>query len=211
MNEPKALLTVDEFCRVTSALIGVVDEKLADKVVAALASAPAAPTQDTAPALTYSSTQATNCAGCGERKHTPLRIDAMGGYVCLTCIDNKLGSLLGEFGHAEPAQPAAGAVPVYIQRDHLAKAMQGPFLCRVEPTQRLPDFVPMYPVAQAQPAEQAGEDAARYLFLRDSDDPRWRPFALRDGDGPAVANALVDAARAAAQIKNMPAGAGGER
>jgi len=51
---------------------------------------------------TYSSTQATKCAGCGEHKHTPLRIDAMGGYVCLTCIDQKLGSLLGEFGY--PAQ-----------------------------------------------------------------------------------------------------------
>jgi hypothetical protein len=56
---------------------------------------------------TYSSTQATNCAGCGKHKHTPLRIDAMGGYVCLTCIDQKLGSLLGEFGYPEPpAQPA---------------------------------------------------------------------------------------------------------
>ena len=65
--------------------------------------------QPTEPALTYSSTQATTCAGCGERKHTPLRIDAMGGYVCLTCIDKKLGSLLGEFGHPEPAQPATQA------------------------------------------------------------------------------------------------------
>lgn len=26
----------------------------------------------------YASTQATNCAGCGEYKHAPLRIDAMG-------------------------------------------------------------------------------------------------------------------------------------
>lgn len=47
----------------------------------------------------YASKQATTCAGCGEYKHTPLRIDAMGGYVCLTCIDNKLSSLLGEFGY----------------------------------------------------------------------------------------------------------------
>ncbi|MCS6516932.1 hypothetical protein [Burkholderia thailandensis] len=39
---------------------------------------------------TYASTQATNCAGCGEHKHTPLRIDWMGGYVCLTCIDREL-------------------------------------------------------------------------------------------------------------------------
>jgi hypothetical protein len=54
---------------------------------------------------TYASTQATNCAGCGEYKHTPLRIDSMGGYVCLTCIDRKLGTLLGEFGYPAPQQP----------------------------------------------------------------------------------------------------------
>lgn len=51
----------------------------------------------------YASKQATTCAGCGEHKHTPLRIDAMGGYVCLTCIDQKLGTLLGEFGYPQPA------------------------------------------------------------------------------------------------------------
>ena len=50
---------------------------------------------------TYTSTQSTNCASCGEHKHTPPRIDAMGGYVCLTCIDKKLGALLGEFGYAQ--------------------------------------------------------------------------------------------------------------
>ncbi|WP_204273186.1 hypothetical protein, partial [Stenotrophomonas maltophilia] len=38
----------------------------------------------------YASKQATTCAGCGQHKHTPLRIDAMGGYVCLTCIDARL-------------------------------------------------------------------------------------------------------------------------
>ncbi|WP_218621606.1 hypothetical protein [Pseudomonas aeruginosa] len=32
---------------------------------------------------TYASTQATNCAGCGEHKHTPLRVDWMGGYADL--------------------------------------------------------------------------------------------------------------------------------
>ena len=59
---------------------------------------------------TYTSTQATNCAGCGEHKHTPLRIDAMGGYVCLTCIDKKLGSLLGEFGYEQSEQEPIGYV-----------------------------------------------------------------------------------------------------
>ena len=40
--------------------------------------------------FTYASKQATRCARCGERKHTPLRNDRMGGYVCLTCIDKEL-------------------------------------------------------------------------------------------------------------------------
>jgi hypothetical protein len=64
------------------------------------AEAPASGQDDPAVPYTYASTQATKCADCGEYKHTPLRIDAMGGYVCLTCIDKKLGSLLGEFGYA---------------------------------------------------------------------------------------------------------------
>jgi hypothetical protein len=32
----------------------------------------------------------------------------------------------------------------WIQPDHLQKAKQAPFLCRVEPTQRHPDFVPLF-------------------------------------------------------------------
>jgi hypothetical protein len=45
---------------------------------------------------TYASKQATHCAGCNKHKHTPLRVDHMGGYVCLTCIDQRLGDLLDE-------------------------------------------------------------------------------------------------------------------
>lgn len=61
------------------------------------------------PAKMPQTTQATTCAGCGKYKPTPLRVDAMGGYVCLTCIDQKLCSLLGEFGYPEP-QPAQANV-----------------------------------------------------------------------------------------------------
>jgi len=43
--------------------------------------------------LSYSSTQNTLCAVCGKDKHTPLRRDEMGGYVCLTCIDERLNEL----------------------------------------------------------------------------------------------------------------------
>ncbi|HHA2975152.1 TPA: hypothetical protein ACOFD8_002518 [Stenotrophomonas maltophilia] len=62
----------------------------------------------------YASKQATTCAGCGKHKHTPLRIDAMGGHVCLTCIDQKLGALLGEFGY-----PPAQAVDLVRARDSI--------------------------------------------------------------------------------------------
>ena len=40
--------------------------------------------------LTYKSTQHTDCAMCGADKHTPLRRDDLGGYVCLSCIDKQL-------------------------------------------------------------------------------------------------------------------------
>lgn len=43
---------------------------------------------------TYCTSQHTKCAVCLEDKHTPLRIDSMGGYVCLTCIDRKLTGLI---------------------------------------------------------------------------------------------------------------------
>lgn len=60
----------------------------------------------------YASKQRTTCAGCGEHKHTPLRIDAMGGYVCLTCIDQKLSSLLSEFGYESAQAVDLGQLPV---------------------------------------------------------------------------------------------------
>lgn len=40
---------------------------------------------------------------------------------------------------AEPVEPVA-----WIQPDHLQKARRAPFLCRVEPTKRMVDFVPLY-------------------------------------------------------------------
>ena len=39
------------------------------------------------------SKQHTICAGCGKDKHTPLRIDTLGGYICLTCADAALSEL----------------------------------------------------------------------------------------------------------------------
>lgn len=63
--------------------------------------------------VTYSSTQATNCAGCGKCKHTPLRVDGMGGYVCLTCIDERLEELLD----AEQPAPVAVVMPEHRDSD----------------------------------------------------------------------------------------------
>jgi hypothetical protein len=46
----------------------------------------------------------TTCAVCGQLKDTPLRNDVMGGYVCLTCIDQELQKLQ----QASPPAPATG-------------------------------------------------------------------------------------------------------
>lgn len=40
-------------------------------------------------------------------------------------------------------------VDVWVQPDHLQKARLAPFMCRVEPTQRFPDFVPLYRAKEA--------------------------------------------------------------
>jgi len=44
---------------------------------------------------------------------------------------------------AELAQQEQEPV-AWIQSTHLQQAQRAPFLCRVEPTQRLPDFVPLH-------------------------------------------------------------------
>ncbi len=77
---------------------------------------------------TYTSKQATNCAECGKHKHTPLRIDAMGGYVCLTCIDKRLGGLLGEFGYPDATDWLTDEQIVEIRDDHLP-SQGGTFDC----------------------------------------------------------------------------------
>ncbi len=56
---------------------------------------------------------------------------------------------LGDLKHYARALRAALAQqeqePVaWIQSNHLQQAQREPFLCRVEPTQRLTDFVPLY-------------------------------------------------------------------
>jgi hypothetical protein len=51
----------------------------------------------------------------------------------------------GDLLYPHPPRRETEQEPVaWIQPDHLQKARQAPFLCRVEPTKRMSDFVPIY-------------------------------------------------------------------
>lgn len=56
---------------------------------------------------------------------------------------DKFNAHLEETLRTLAAEPQGEPV-AWIQRDHLQKARVAPFLCRVEPTKRMPDFVPLY-------------------------------------------------------------------
>lgn len=106
---------------------------------------------------------------------------------------------------APPVEQQAARATVYIQRDHLEKAQRAPFLCRVEPTQRMPDFVPMHPT------EQPSQDAALLDWLETmtvnvrtplrygSHDLFWATPEERDGEAPRPSDirTKIAAARAA--------------
>ncbi|AOJ07623.1 hypothetical protein [Burkholderia mayonis] len=97
ITRESALAAIDEFelvCDNNIARDLSPDEKFAvsEFVISLLENAPVSAPADARQPHTYASTQATNCARCGEHKHTPLRIDWMGGYVCLTCVDRELES-----------------------------------------------------------------------------------------------------------------------
>ena len=66
----------------------------------------------------YDQTSLELCNECGWKAIIP-------GDGCLVCARQK-------------------AKPVWIQRNHLEAAQREPSMCRVEPTNRLPDFVPLY-------------------------------------------------------------------
>jgi hypothetical protein len=53
-------------------------------------------------------------------------------------VQDAIDGLKGTLAHQEQ-EPVA-----WIQSTHLQQAQRAPFLCRVEPTQRLSDFVPLY-------------------------------------------------------------------
>lgn len=86
-SEPTGFTGKQELRVVTSVLRGPVYGLADGFVILSIAS----PQQAQAEAYTYASRQATMCAGCGKHKHTPLRIDAMGGYVCLFALESQRG------------------------------------------------------------------------------------------------------------------------
>jgi hypothetical protein len=92
---------------------------------------------------TYASTQATSCARCGQHKHTPLRVDKMDGYVCLTCIDVELERLLDEeadrnagalaYAELSAAWLAYDGSPGTAKRVNLALGMLGVAIASADP------------------------------------------------------------------------------
>ncbi len=84
----------------------------------------------------YDQTSLELCKECGWRAMIP-------GDGCLVCARQK-------------------AKPVWIPRVHLEAAQREPSMCRVEPTKRLPDFVPLY----AAPRQWVGltEDELKLLW-----------------------------------------------
>jgi hypothetical protein len=65
---------------------------------------------------TYASTQHTPCAVCGKDTHTPLRVDDMGGYVCLTCIDKELENRQKEIDFLTRIRREASEYTIQLQR-----------------------------------------------------------------------------------------------
>jgi hypothetical protein len=162
--------------------------------IAALAAAPVAQQEP----LTYSSTQATACAGCGKHQHTPLRVDAMGGYVCLTCIDEKLDALLEPERQAEP-------VGEFVERFSCSHS------CVVMFDSDLPTGTKLYATPTAQPPEPVGQEGGatpaeaaaramakackrmdRYTVAADGWSVHYERFAA-----PNAGKAVTDAAKAA--------------
>ena len=72
---------------------------------------------------------------------------SLGGDAWVKWPDGSIGVYTAEqMGKAFAIEPKwQEPEPVWIQSNHLDHARREPSMCRVEPTQRLPDFVPLYP------------------------------------------------------------------
>jgi hypothetical protein len=91
---------------------------------------------------------------------TPKRLERGWSAVCVVNKDNLPMTQLAALAQEQKQEPVA-----WIQPDHLQKARQAPFLCRVEPTKRMSDFVPIYTIP---PAAQQAEPVAWRWKLGDS-------------------------------------------
>ncbi len=101
----------------------------------------------------YDQTSLELCNECGWRAMIP-------GHGCLVCARQK-------------------AKPVWIPRTHLEAAQREPSMCRVEPTKRLPDFVPLY---TAPPTITQKPVAWMYDFLSDNRDEVIRDWVTQSQD-----------------------------
>jgi hypothetical protein len=107
----------------------------------------------------YDQTSLELCKECGWKALIP-------GDGCLVCARQK-------------------ASPVWIPRTHLEAAQREPSMCRVEPTKRLPDFVPLY---IAPPTITQKPVAWMYDFLSDNRDEVIRDWVTQSQDDIAREN-----------------------
>jgi hypothetical protein len=66
----------------------------------------------------------------------------------------------------------------WIQPDHLQKARRAPFSCRVEPTQRWADFVPLFTHPPRREWQSLTEEEIMGMTRTECADMRWPSTAL---------------------------------
>lgn len=76
--------------KLTEMDFAAIEERVLGRLVSQIRQDQLPPSSGPGEKYTYASNQAANCAVCGKHKHTPLRVDWMGGYVCLSCINRAL-------------------------------------------------------------------------------------------------------------------------
>jgi hypothetical protein len=91
---------------------------------------------------------------------------------------------------------------VWIQPDHLQNAQRAPFMSRVEPTQRCPDFVPLYRAPQPAVPSEPLTDEDIIDIRKSCYGGRFGRLTLEPwGDTLKFARAVIDAALKAAAPK----------
>jgi len=105
------------------------------------------------------------------------------------------GSRPIEFSRRLRAAMEAEGMAVWIRPDHLYKARQAPYLCRVEPTQRMSDFVPLFtrPAPPAAPEQETCKQllGAALRRLQDLGDTTFAFPAAPEQDARALATPVA--------------------